>query len=172
MAVSVSNTFSSGHKRSATSLVATIAVGAVMLLLLTAGVLKSLDLVHFSSQVQGFTLLPEWAQKMSPLVPALEVGIAGAWFLGLDRARAWWAALALLTAFTMVLVAHMAFGKAPSCGCFGKLLAFQGMRNAVLFDVLRNGVCIGFLIVGRLLERISQLPQDQRSIAMSLEECP
>jgi prepilin-type N-terminal cleavage/methylation domain-containing protein len=128
-------------------------IGLVMLFLFLAGVSKSLDLVAFSNAVQGFSLIPDWAQRLSPLIPALEILIGGSWLFQIVRWRAVWGAGAMLMAFSLLLVAHMAVGKAPECGCLGKFFAFQSLLQSAQMSLVRNGILLGLLVCGTILVR-------------------
>lgn len=123
-------------------------VGAVMLVLVVAGVAKCLDLAQFASQVRSYTLLPPWLTALSPLVPAAEIAVGGAWLLKLERRRTVWCAFSLLIMFTLIVAAHWAFAKAPECACFGKILAYKGLVADARGTVLKNIGLLCMLLVG------------------------
>jgi uncharacterized membrane protein YphA (DoxX/SURF4 family) len=53
------------------------------------------------------------------IVPPLEVVLGGVLVSGWGAPLAIWCALAVLAAFTVVLVVNLARGRRPACACFG-----------------------------------------------------
>lgn len=124
-------------------------IDLVMLALLVAGILKAVDVSRFAADMRGWTLLPRWAPfVLAPAIPAIEIGLALAWFLAFARRGAAIGALALLCAFTLGYSLHLAAGRAPTCACLGKIEAFEKANRNAAVVLLRNGILLAVLVNG------------------------
>jgi thiol-disulfide isomerase/thioredoxin/uncharacterized membrane protein YphA (DoxX/SURF4 family) len=114
-------------------LVARLALAAVFA---TAGVAKLLTPSQSGQAMVEFGIPPQLASVAARLLPVAELVTAGL-LLG-DPTAVWGsaAALVLLLAFTAVVVANLAQGRAPDCHCFGQL------RSAPIrpTTIVRNGL--------------------------------
>lgn len=125
------------------------AIDLVMLVLLVAGVSKALDITTFAEALRTWSLFPKWTPLLlAPIVPALEIGTALAWLLGLWRRPSLVLAICTLSVFTLVYAVHLALGEAPNCGCLGLIEAFKRFENEAAFILTRNVVLLALLIWG------------------------
>lgn len=136
-----------GHRkheraRSACALTVMVVVGA-------AGALKLFDLPDFRADLATWNLIPEvWKSALAVLVPIVEVGLSLMWLLDVGRGPAIRAVTIVLIAFSGAYVAHLLFAERPSCGCLGKVLAFEHGRQQDVFLLTRNAVLIALTIYG------------------------
>jgi peroxiredoxin len=88
-----------------------------------SGVAKVADRAGFGAALAGFAL-PAWVARAAVVaLPIAELAVAVAL---VPAASSWWAAvtaLALLLAFTVVLVVSLLRGRRPECHCFGAFSA-------------------------------------------------
>jgi uncharacterized membrane protein YphA (DoxX/SURF4 family) len=133
--------------------VARRSIDVVMLVLLIAGVMKALDVAAFASDMRTWTLLPRWAPFLAaPFVPALEIGMALCWFLGIGRRVAAIGAGATLLLFTSIYAVHLLAGEEPRCGCLGLIEAFRNSTIQAVMVLSRNGILLALLAWG-IVER-------------------
>ena len=78
-----------------------------------------------------------------PVVPWLEVALGALLVSGVYRTVVALAAAALLTAFTVLLVARLVEGRRPPCACFGAL----STRPVGPGSVVRNVVLIALALI-------------------------
>lgn len=146
-------------KENRSARIARRAIDLVMLVLLIAGFSKALDIVAFAEDLRTWQLLPQSAPPFIALaIPAIEIAVGLAWFLGLWRQAAVAAAALLLIAFTGFYAAHLVAGEPPDCGCLGKLALFEDSIGQSQFVLVRNGALIGFLAVGWWASMRKRLP--------------
>lgn len=141
---------------SATGLGAVL-IGAVMCLLLLAGVLKLVELDRFATAIKSWTLLP--GVLRAPILvgaPVLEVVAGGAYLLRIGR-RGWWVGvgIGLLVAYSAALWTQAALAEPPDCNCFGLLLQHQRTLEGVRAAIVRNGVLASLLAAGLFLRLIA-----------------
>jgi uncharacterized membrane protein YphA (DoxX/SURF4 family)/thiol-disulfide isomerase/thioredoxin len=121
-----------------------------------AGAAKLSKMRVFSTELVDLGIPAALAPALAILLPVVEISVAIALIPG-DSARwAAFAALALLTVFTAVLVDARRRGFSDSCNCFGALAVAAGGRQALL----RNGALASFCVLaawfdGRGAEAIS-----------------
>lgn len=122
-------------------------VCAVIALVALAGYMKLWDMHAFVRSLVSWTLVPgEWRTTLAWSIAAGEASLGTAWLIGvLDRARGVWIVLCLVATFTLVYTAHLAFGAAPECRCFGPLMQFEASRDTAVGVVGRNLAMIGVL---------------------------
>lgn len=95
-----------------TGVVAAVVVAAVFLV---AGVLKVARQREWKTQAAGLGV----PAVVAAVVPFVEIGLGAALLVQWQRQTCAWAAVALLVAFTLVLVVRLARGERPACACFG-----------------------------------------------------
>ena len=96
---------------------------------------------------------PKAVVALAPVIPALEIGAALAWFLSLWRDRMVVIAGLTLSVFTLAYALHLVFGEAPKCGCLGLIEAFKRFEDEAAFILGRNIVLLTLLLVGRAMMR-------------------
>ncbi len=101
---------------SAIALVASIALGAVFVV---AGGSKLAAGAAWHAQAAGLGVV----RPLAALVPWVELAVGALLLVRLVEPWPAIAALALLTAFSVLLVMHLAQGRRPPCACFGALSA-------------------------------------------------
>lgn len=127
-------------------------VGCVMLFMLVSGLLKLADLAAFAESVRTWDLLPRFL--LGPvvwIVPASELVIAGAWFLGLRRQIAAILCALMIAVYSIVFLVHLVFSQPPDCGCLGKLIQFESHKTATTVFLVRNGLLLSALLAGMSL---------------------
>ncbi len=112
--------------------------------LLLSAALKALSPDHIGVSLarlglQGGLALP----TLIGLVFA-EAGIGAALLLAPSR-RVQVLAIGLLSTFCLVLLAFLALGNPPDCGCFGMMKLFRSARDEGVFGVARNLLLIAGL---------------------------
>ena len=126
----------------------------VMLVLLVAGFMKAIDISAFALAMRSWTLFPQWLPLLlAPVVPAVEIALAAAWFLNLWRPHVVAGTIVMLLSFTGVYALHLALGEAPNCGCLGLLEAFRDATHEATVVLTRNGVLLALLFTGVVLRR-------------------
>ncbi len=126
----------------------------VMVVMLLAGILKAFDVTVFAQSLATWGLLPNATRPVLAVgIPALEISVSLAWFMGVWRRLALSFAVLLLSAFTLLYVMHLVFAEAPECACFGllNLMSESIVESRVL--IVRNVVLISVLAVAILLRR-------------------
>ncbi len=114
-----------------------------------SAMLKFSALEQFAADLLTWDLFPHrWVPSLSILIPVLEVGIAGAWFLALAPRAARLTYLVLLGGFTSALVLHLLVARPPSCGCFGAHFRFESARTGAWAGLVRNAVLAAMLCAG------------------------
>lgn len=131
--------------------------GTVMLYLLVAGIAKALDVPTFATQVLGWGYFSTAASVAVAIVlPAGELCLAMAWFLGLYRRRVEALAGIMLIVFTVLYALLLFAGKSPSCGCLGILRQWEGVLESGPGVIVRNGILMALLVVGYWLSMLTQ----------------
>lgn len=92
--------------------VAAIVLGAVFVV---AGASKLVAHESWLAQAAGLGVAP----RIARLVPVAEIVLGGLLVSGWGSPASIWLALAVLAAFTVVLVVNLARGRRPACACFG-----------------------------------------------------
>lgn len=129
---------------------AALAIGGIGVGLVgVAGLLKAADLESFEAALRGWFLVPGLVRGAAAfVVPALEIGLALAWFLAVRRRLMGLLVVGLLASFSGLYGLHLALGEAPDCGCFGTLVAFERGRDQAWWLFVRNGVLAGLVLIG------------------------
>jgi uncharacterized membrane protein YphA (DoxX/SURF4 family) len=100
-----------------------------------ASLAKLSDRAGFRGVLLGFGLPLRAATWLADLLPLAELVVAGALILSVAAQAAAFLATALLLVFTIAVMAALATGRRPTCGCFGGSRAIGGRtlaRNALL----------------------------------------
>lgn len=128
-----------------------VAAGVVLI----AGMLKAADVVSFASALSSWEWIPARAAgAIAIIVPTIEVGLAVAWFLNVNRVGATRAMLVLIIVFSVAYAAHLLLVGAPECGCLGRLEQYIAIRHAEVFVLGRNGIlCVLLMISARQMAR-------------------
>jgi uncharacterized membrane protein len=108
-----------------------------------SGVLKLYDLEAFRGAVANYRLLPGWLEApFAWAAPLVECGAAIGMLLPAYRARAAFALILLLGAFTGAVAINLARGRTDiDCGCFGPALR----QRLSWWLMVRNGALFGLL---------------------------
>lgn len=136
-----------------------------MAVLLLAGATKLLDMPEFTMDLVTWRIIPEhWLWVAVPTIPAVEVALSLAWFLGGRRTLLQVSAAALLAAFSAAYAYAWSQGSWPECGCLSGLirdswplpLGWMEQGGGVL---VRNGVLIALVplplcVLPRTRERV------------------
>ena len=116
----------------------------------------ALGLVFVVSSVAKFARPAEWRAQASALgvpravaamVPWLEVVLAGLLIGQVQRDIVAWVAVAVLVAFTVLLLVRIAQGQRPPCACFGSLSA----KPIGATHILRNVALIALGVAAAVL---------------------
>jgi hypothetical protein len=119
-----------------------IVLGVVFL---AAGALKLADPLSFALSTARLRVIPMGLLgPVAIVLPWIEVVAAVALFLPKYRGAALRLLLALLAAFTAILMIALIHGTAASCGCFG---TGDGFLNRADLAVARNVVLLGLAVV-------------------------
>jgi hypothetical protein len=149
---------------SRTHFIARRMIDVVMAVLLVAGCLKAVDITVFAESLRTWRLLPHWAPLfIAPFIPAVEIGVGLAWFLGLRRRTAAWTAAAMLAGFTGLYGLHLLIGEPPDCGCLGLIQNFQSSIHESILVVSRNSVLLGLLAVAGWMLRTPAVVRASRT---------
>lgn len=118
-----------------------------VLLFLYAAVSKILDFENFQVQLGQSPLLSAFANPVSYLIPAIEVGICI--FLGLPKYRiiGLWGALCLMTMFTIYIYTVLHFSSFVPCSC-GGILEKMSWNVHLVFNLF----FVALAIVGIILK--------------------
>jgi competence protein ComGC len=129
-------------------------VGVVACFFLCAGAAKLADLPAFAEDLRGWSTMPVWIKWLALVfVPPVEVLLGGLWIARIRRGMVTLAIAAMLLAFSGVYVVQLVLGEAPSCGCLGRLAAFQHLQKSAAFVLGRNGVLCAMLLGSMALQR-------------------
>ena len=109
-----------------------------------AGVLKALDPMQFSADVDNFRLLPYAVScAVGVYLPWLEILAGGALLIGFWRSGAALLLGGMLVIFFLALCSAWARGLDISCGCFGHTSNKSNYPVSLLIDaVLFAAICI------------------------------
>ncbi|MCL4221497.1 MAG: hypothetical protein KJZ65_09000 [Phycisphaerales bacterium] len=119
---------------------------------IAAALLKVSALIEFRDVlVRSWGLAPALADMGAIVIPVAEMTVGACWFLGYARRAAWGAALCLLLLFTAAFVWVWLMRAPPDCGCFGRIRAFESIRHAAMWVVIRNTGLLCLLFVGAWL---------------------
>ncbi|MGH7242352.1 MAG: type II secretion system protein [Phycisphaerales bacterium] len=128
--------------------------GAVVAVVLIAGLLKLISIDDFRNSLDTWQLIPRSLRNVVAIgVPAIEILCAGWWFVGGQKRWTSWTCLSLLAAFTGFYAAHVYFLRPPTCNCFSKILAFNQERASSNMIITRNLTLFGLLGLGVYLRR-------------------
>jgi uncharacterized membrane protein YphA (DoxX/SURF4 family) len=121
------------------------AVAAVVtaLVLLVAAITKLAAPTAWRSQAEDLGV----PAPVSTVVPYLEALLGALLLVQFQRQLVAWCAVALLTAFTVLLVVRLAQGRRPPCACFGSLTP----KPISVASVARNVVFIAVAVVAATL---------------------
>lgn len=112
---------------------------------LLAGLSKMRDRRSLPGDIEAFTgLPPRLAGGLAVGLPVVELALAGWLLTGLADALTFGLAVALLLAFTAVVLRNMAAGRRVSCACFGS----RGDRPVGPLEVVRNLALLSVAGVG------------------------
>jgi len=116
---------------------------AIMIL---AGIAKFADLETFVRALSTWTLVPHWARIPIAIgIPAFELGVGLATFIGLWRRHAVMALLVFLVFLTTVFAFESLISAPPDCGCFGVIALWNEAHSTALWVLIRNGFLIALL---------------------------
>lgn len=109
--------------------VASIAAWVVLCTIGLSGLLKLSEIGAFQRSLHSWSLLPAWSVPVvTVVVPLVEFLVLAVWLLRLvEQRRMLMVVFGILTTFTLLYIAHLAFAQRPNCNCFGIL-----MRHAEL----------------------------------------
>lgn len=111
--------------------------------LVVAACAKLVDHEAFRRSLETWELVPSGLHPvLAVLVPAVELGLGLAWWLGVRRRVVGWLAVGLLGLFTGVYGAHWVVASPPDCNCLGTLLAWEHARDQAYGLFVRNAVLI------------------------------
>jgi hypothetical protein len=113
------------------------ALGATVLSIVmgTAALAKLTDLEAFRRTLLGYLWIPKSSTSfLSRAIPLLEAGVAVGVWIPIARDAAALLGVVLLSAFTVLLIAHLMKGVHIDCGCFGS----RGKQRVTPFSVVRN----------------------------------
>lgn len=119
---------------------AALLVAAVFLV---AGVSKVADPHRWRSEASGMGV----SGLVVTVTPWFELVLGALLAVQLQRHVVAWLAVALLVAFTVLLVVRLAQGQRPVCACFGSL----SQRPIGASNVVRNAVFIALAVLAALL---------------------
>lgn len=129
-------------------------IGVVMTVMVAASLLKASDVSEFRGALESsWGVGPTWAETLAILIPACEMGVAAAWFIGVRRGLAVMGAGVLLILFTCAFIWLWAVRSPPRCACFGKIKMFQDAQHAAMWVVARNTGLLLLLITGAWMRR-------------------
>ena len=123
----------------AASFAANAAATALGVVFVGAGVSKAVMGTAWTSQAQRLGT----PRRVAAAVPWIEIVVGAAVAARLAIPWSAIAALALLTAFTAVLVARLASGDHPPCACFGA----WSTRPLSWWHVVRNGAMMALAVI-------------------------
>jgi len=104
-----------------------------------AGAMKLLDLYSFKVSIEQWTVFPLLMKVLAVFaLPALEVLLAGAWILNIERKHAFYSTLSLLFVFVAASLFQMFFGQMPECGCFGVLEKWIAFSEGTYTTLVRS----------------------------------
>jgi hypothetical protein len=121
--------------------VGALLAGAFALLFASAAFHKLLDLGRFAAAFRAYEVVPPALGVVAPLVPLLELAIAGALLPAHSRSAAAAAGAALLLAYAAAIAINLGRGRDLDCGCGGArerrpIRTWMVWRNAVLAALL------------------------------------
>jgi hypothetical protein len=133
-----------GSLRAARVVAAMVPMG----LILISSFLKLANLEEFAKGLSAWRLIPgEAVGTVAAAVPLIELGVSGAWLLGVAGKGARRVAAAMLLVWTLAYIAETVLFGAPDCNCFGKLLRWHSERAELPWVVGRNALmCVGCLV--------------------------
>ena len=135
-------------------------MSAVAAVLLSAALLKAADISEFRNALaNGWDVPGARSDVLAITVPAIEMSLAGAWFLGLARRAAIVGAAVFLIAVTGAFVWQWIIRAPPDCMCFGKIKMFEDAQHAAMWVVIRNTGLLCLLLTGAWLSRARPTPQ-------------
>lgn len=126
--------------QSTLGVVAAILTAAV---LLVAGVSKLARSAEWRSQAAGLGV----PNVLAGVVPYVEITLGALLLVQVQRHVMAWFAVAVFSAFTVLLVARLAQGQRPPCACFGSLSS----KPIGLGHVARNAVFIVVAVLAATL---------------------
>lgn len=139
------------------------------LVVLVAGVTKLIDLPAWGHDLLGWTIIPDpFVAPLVVAVPAAEFFAAGAFLIGIGRIRCLAALLALLTIFTLAVLAEWAAADHVACSCFGSWSPDPDhFLSHPLALLVRNVILIAILFP---MPRWAQSQAPRRAAAFTLIE--
>ncbi len=132
--------------------------------MLLAGISKCIDQNSFRAAMATWTVLPEWSiDPLAIFVPALEIGLAMLWLLGLSRFVVGMCLGTLLLTFASFYAIELARGGTPKCGCISQIMLMKQLNAEGHWVIARNLTLAGSFFAGSRwprcqLER-TELPQ-------------
>lgn len=151
-----------GAKRSSLARrIGSLAIASVLVVFLSASLLKAADVSEFRDALaNGWNVPDGWSEVVAVTVPALEMSLAVAWFLGLARRTVIVGAAAFLIVVTGAFVWQWIIRAPPDCMCFGKIRMFEDARHAAVWVVMRNAGLLCLLVAGAWLSRERPTPPE------------
>lgn len=136
-------------------------VDGVMVVMVVAGILKAFDITVFAESLATWSLLPNASRPVLAVgIPALEIGLSLAWFMGVWRRLALSFTILLLSAFTLAYITHLVLAEAPECACFGLLNLMSKSIEESRMLIVRNVVLISLLVTAAVLLHKSSRNRD------------
>lgn len=133
------------RRRRAAHILCALPAGAVGV----AGGAKLLDAHGFAASLASWSLVPpSWIPPLSLAIPAVELTLGVAWFLGIRRREAAAACMILLMVFTTLYVTQLVVGDPPECACLGAFLRLGAMRHESAIIITRNTLLVARLFAG------------------------
>ena len=124
---------------------ALFSAAALTVVLVASGWAKLRAPLRFRHSLSTFGLIPEGAAAaLVVVVPAVELGLAALQWVPWLRPGVNIAMMALLGAFTALLLQSLLSHEAADCGCFGS----PAPERVSWFSVVRNIVLIGLAVMG------------------------
>ena len=118
---------------------------ALMIVLVASGWAKLRAPLRFRRSLSTFGLIPEWAAAaLVPAVPVVELALAALQWVRPLQPAVNVAMVALLAAFTGLLLQSLVSGERADCGCFGS----SAPERVSWFSVVRNVVLVALAVMG------------------------
>lgn len=147
------------------SITALLAVGAVMLVMLFAGVFKlaALDQTAIAfAAFDAFSLPESVAATIALVLSGVEILIALTW--AMDRVRrpgVQFAAIFLLALFILILTIQLRYSNPPDCACLGLLQKFQAFAADARGELKRVWWLFAIIAAGTLVQHFIGEPEQK-----------
>src|SRR5262249_42207204 len=106
-------------------------------------------LSEFGRSLSTWTVFPSWTRAVAlGMVPAVEVLVAGFWFVGIARDATVRVATLSVLVFSGAYAIQYFGGTPPRCGCLGLLVQFKSHQHEASVLMVRNFVLLLLFTVG------------------------